>query len=69
MDGLGLTELYLSSNQIEAAKGLAKLEQLRVLDLSINKLRKLGGLVNLVALRELRLAKNDIRHIRQVDYL
>jgi len=69
LDGLQLTELYLSNNQIEAVKGLSKLEQLRILNLSINKIKKLGGLVNLVSLRDLNLAKNYIKHIRQIDYL
>ena len=69
LDGLGLRELYLSSNQIESGKGLSKLEHLRVLHLALNRLRKLGGLMNLVSLRELNLAKNNIRHVRQVNYL
>ncbi len=69
MDGLGLTELYLNSNQIETSKGFSKLEHLRVLDLAVNKIKKIGGLVGLVSLRSLSLAKNQIRHIRQIDYL
>jgi protein phosphatase 1 regulatory subunit 7 len=64
-----LTELYLSNNRIETAKGLSKLEHLRLLNLSINKLSKLSGLINLVSLRELNLAKNAIKHIRQIDFL
>lgn len=69
MEGLQLVELFLNNNQIGSCRGLAKLDQLRVLDLSLNRITKLGGLVGLVGLRELRLAKNNVRHIRQVNYL
>ena len=69
LDGLNLTELYLSSNKIQVVKGLSKLERLRVLDLSSNEISLLGGLVQLISLRTLLLCKNKIRHIRQLGSL
>lgn len=66
---MNLKELYLSNNQMESIKGMAKLENLRILDLSLNKIRKLVGLVNLLSLRSLNMAKNCIKNVREIDYL
>ena len=48
---------------------MAKLDNLRILDLSRNKIKKLAGLVNLISLRTLNMAKNNLKNTREIEYL
>uniref|UniRef100_A0A0K0DH46 Protein phosphatase 1 regulatory subunit 22 n=1 Tax=Angiostrongylus cantonensis TaxID=6313 RepID=A0A0K0DH46_ANGCA len=66
---VGLIELDLYENQIEAIENLETLDNLRRLDLSFNRIREISGLSTLAKLTRIYLVHNKITEIKGFDSL
>ncbi|VDM64247.1 unnamed protein product [Angiostrongylus costaricensis] len=66
---VGLIELDLYENQIEAIESLETLDNLRRLDLSFNRIREISGLSTLAKLTRIYLVHNKITEIKGLDSL
>ncbi len=63
IDNMHLEELYISDNRLTKITGLAKLPELRTLDLSRNDITFLRGLEHIDSLRFLNLSLNKVSKI------